>query len=107
MISEASDVVDVDVHVCKSGFTTHVVCGTVTELNVESSFQLSNGCTFIRRGMIDTSMGGIGGDSGGPVFSYSLIKLPYVSVVGITITGDESKPEYLPLSVILRVTMID
>ncbi|CAG8613329.1 16018_t:CDS:2, partial [Gigaspora rosea] len=43
---------------------------------------------------------------GGPVFSYSPIKLPYVSVVGISIGGDESSDYYLPLSVILRITKL-
>ncbi|CAG8697638.1 39872_t:CDS:2, partial [Gigaspora margarita] len=107
LIEEASNIDDVGVHVCKSGFSTHVVCGQVTELNVESSYQLLNGRTFIWRELIGTDMGTIGGDSGGPVFSYSPIKLPYVSVVGITIAGDESKTEYIPLSVILRVTRLN
>ncbi|KAF0441702.1 hypothetical protein F8M41_003769 [Gigaspora margarita] len=106
LIEESSDVDDAGAHVCKSGFTTHVVCGEVTETNVESSFKASNGRTYITREMIRTDIINMGGDSGGPVFSYSPIKLPYVSVVGITIAGDESKTDYIPLSVILRITKL-
>ncbi|CAG8763640.1 35049_t:CDS:1, partial [Gigaspora margarita] len=106
LIEESSNVDEAGAHVCKSGFTTHVICGFVTEHNVESSFQSLSGRTFIRREMMSTDIGTIGGDSGGPVFSYSPIKLPYVSVVGISIGGDESSSYYLPLSVILRITKL-
>ncbi|CAG8761735.1 30082_t:CDS:2, partial [Gigaspora margarita] len=77
----------VGVSLCISGHTSHVICGKVVELDVVVRYQHPiSKLNFTKRELIRTDIECGSGDSGGTVFYYDALRIPYVVVVG-TVVG--------------------
>ncbi|RIB20604.1 trypsin-like cysteine/serine peptidase domain-containing protein [Gigaspora rosea] len=102
-IEDSASVISVGVHLCKSGYTTHVTCGEVTELNAAIVTDFG---TKIKLETIVFDAISFEGDSGGPVYSNALHLEPFVTVVGIAINAissdDLDRTAALPLDVVRR-----
>ncbi|RIB24581.1 hypothetical protein C2G38_2031772 [Gigaspora rosea] len=85
------------VHLCKSGYSTHVTCGFVKAFDVFS---------YVRSGiysseLIMTSMLGRKGDSGGPAFAYSDLGIVILNGIYVAVIGNVNSM-ILPLSMITK-----
>ncbi|KAF0542529.1 hypothetical protein F8M41_004514 [Gigaspora margarita] len=69
-IEDSASVISVGAHLCKSGYTTHVIYGDVITLNA----------VVVNIEMIVFDVVGFFGDSDGPVYSNALHLEPFVTV---------------------------
>ncbi|KAF0505195.1 serine protease [Gigaspora margarita] len=107
-IRDVSVITSVGASICKSAYVTHVTCGEVLELDVEATHRSSNNQSRIKKEMTRTNLKGGHGDSGGIVFTYSALELPFVSVVGTVVGGRAAGVcDILPLPVSFRASRSD
>ncbi|KAF0503182.1 hypothetical protein F8M41_019680 [Gigaspora margarita] len=88
---------DDGVHLCKSGYTTHVTCGFVKAFDV--IYYAGDG--EFDSGLIMTSMDGQDGDSGGTVFAYSNLNTVILNGILVYAIGNINTM-ILPLNMIIE-----
>ncbi|RIB15116.1 hypothetical protein C2G38_2320533 [Gigaspora rosea] len=93
------------VHLCKSGYSTHVTCGFVKAFDV--IYYVGDGELY--SDLIMTSMNGRQGDSGGTVFAYSdsntvILNGIYVAEIG---ENGNANSMILPLSMIIEHSNVE
>ncbi|CAG8770426.1 12579_t:CDS:2 [Gigaspora margarita] len=102
-IEDSASVISAGGSLCKSGYTTHVTCGEVTELNAAIVSEFGS---EIKLELIVFDAVSYEGDSGGPVYSKALHLEPFVTAVGITVNAassdDFDRTAALPLDVVRR-----
>ncbi|CAG8817706.1 33678_t:CDS:2, partial [Gigaspora margarita] len=96
-------VTNVGTSLCISGQTSHVTCGKVVELDVVAMFEhpISN-LNVTERELIRTDIKCGPGDSGGTVFYYDALRIPYVLVVGTVVGINDVGCAFLPIPVSFR-----
>ncbi|KAF0553847.1 hypothetical protein F8M41_019907 [Gigaspora margarita] len=108
LIKDARSITSIGAHVCKSVYTSHATgtCGFVIALNAELVIldrdDNNNYSSSINKEMMLATIHSNSGDSGAPIYTYGLHPLPYVTVVGIEISGNVLFNSVLPLHVIFR-----
>ncbi|CAG8718336.1 1444_t:CDS:1, partial [Gigaspora margarita] len=96
-------VTSVGTSLCKSGETTHVTCGVVTEFVASATFRYpGSNYTDIKKEFFRTDIVCDSGDSGGPVFYYHALQIPYVLVAGTVIGGTKRTCDFLSIPVSFR-----
>ncbi|RIA99989.1 hypothetical protein C2G38_1399120 [Gigaspora rosea] len=93
---------------CKSGETTHVTCGEVIALVTSATFHYpDSNHTDIKKDFFKTDIKCDSGDSGGTVFYYDALRIPYVLVAGTVIGGTNSTCNFLSIPVSFRAARVD